>query len=422
MKSMRIILIVVALLALAGVILLTKVPIFNWDDSTIFLPEDDEPFGCKFFDEMAEATLPNGYSYFDGNPREMLEGKDTLSLLFMLEYMYVEAEMEELLASFVKKGNKLMVVTGSNSFWDEDPDESLFPFEVNNYSYFSTERLRDGLLGKIPPSRLIMDKDTIKVSDALASSFVNSMITDYKVHSYIGLVDDDEAGTNVKRVASLSYRYGKGRVYVVANPLLFTNYGVLHRNIARYIGAQLELIADHPVVRLSYGTARGEKLNGDYYSEEDDNTMAPLSYFLSRQPLRWATYTLLAGVCVFMLFTARRRQRVIPTVEAPKNKNLEFLMLLGTIYCKNHDNADMLRKKYLYFKEDLRRRQIADLDDHANHQGNVRILAQRTGLEEKFVEETLNELRKYTDPDVSVINNAKLMGCVQNIDKITNNL
>ena len=128
MKSMRIILIVVALLALAGVILLTKVPIFNWDDSTIFLPEDDEPFGCKFFDEMAEATLPNGYSYFDGNPREMLEGKDTLSLLFMLEYMYVEAEMEELLASFVKKGNKLMVVTGSNSFWDEDPDESLFPF------------------------------------------------------------------------------------------------------------------------------------------------------------------------------------------------------------------------------------------------------------------------------------------------------
>ena len=75
MKSMRIILIVVALLALAGVILLTKVPIFNWDDSTIFLPEDDEPFGCKFFDEMAEATLPNGYSYFDGNPREMLEGK-----------------------------------------------------------------------------------------------------------------------------------------------------------------------------------------------------------------------------------------------------------------------------------------------------------------------------------------------------------
>ena len=421
MKTMRIILITVAILALAIVFLLTKGPTFIWDSSTEFLPQDEEPFGCKFFDKMAEATLPNGYSYFDGNPTEMLEGKEKLSLLVLLDYMYVDDDMEELLASFVKKGNKLMIVTGDYSFWGDDPDETLFPFEVNSYCYFSTERLRDGLLGKIPPSRLIMDKDTIKVSDALARCFINSMLIDYKVHSYIEVMDDDEAGTYVKKAASLSYKYGKGRVYVVANPLLFTNYGVLHRDIARYIGAQLELIADHRVVRLSCRTARGKTLIEDYY-EEGENTMAPLSYFLSRQPLRWATYTLLAGVCVFMLFTARRRQRVIPTVEAPKNKNLEFLMLLGTIYCKNHDNADMLRKKYLYFKEDLRRRQIADLDDHANHQGNVRILAQRTGLEEKFVEETLNELRKYTDPDVSVINNAKLMGCVQNIDKITNNL
>ena len=421
MKTMRIILIAVAVLALAGVFLLTKGRTFIWDTSTEFLPQDEEPFGCKFFDKMAEATLPNGYSYFDGNPTEMLEGEDTLSLLVLLEYLYVDDDMEELLASFVKKGNKLMIVTGDYSFWDDDPDESLFSFEVNNYGYFSTKQMRDGLLGKIPPSRLFMDKDTIKVNSALAPGFINSMLIDYKVHSYIEVMDDDEAGTNFKKEASLSYQYGKGRVYVVANPLLFTNYGVLHRDIARYIGAQLELIADHRVVRLSCRTARGKTLIEDYY-EEGENTMAPLSYFLSRQPLRWATYTLLAGVCVFMLFTARRRQRAIPIVEEPKNKNLEFVRLLGTIYCKNHDNADILRKKYLYFKEDLRRRQIADLDDHVSHQDNVRILAQRTGLEEKFVEETLSELRNLTDPEVSVVSNAKLMQCVQSIDKITNNL
>lgn len=420
MKSMRIILIVVAILALAGVIMFFKGPTFIWDDSTEFLPEDEEPFGCKFFDEMAEATLPNGYSYFDGNPTEILEGKDTLSLLVLFDYMYVNDDMEELLASFVEKGNKLMIVTGSHSSFG-DAEDTLFPFDVDYYGYFSIEHMRDGLLGKITPSRLYMDKDTIKVNHALASGYVECKLPDYKEHSYIEVINDSEADTYYKRSASLSYKYGKGRVYVVANPLLFTNYGVLHRDIARYIGAQLALIADHRVVRLSSRAARGNTLSGNYH-EGEDNTMAPLSYFLSRQPLRWATYTLLAGVCVFMLFTARRRQRVIPTVEAPKNKNLEFLMLLGTIYCKNHDNADMLRKKYLYFKEDLRRRQIADLDDHANHQGNVRILAQRTGLEEKFVEETLSELHKLTDPDVSAVSNAKLMRCVQNIDKITNNL
>jgi hypothetical protein len=368
---------------------------------------------------MAEATLPNGYSYFNGDPTDLLMEDDTLSLLVICSYCYTSDDMLDLLDTLVTNGCRLMLVTDKLDFYPKNTVE-LFPFEMVSIGEFSEMRLSGGLRGDVPPHYIIMGEDTFKVNAALASSFLNDIPSEAVVNSSI-TINVVEHGVEYQNLPmAMSYKHGKGEIYIVANPLLFTNYGVLDTTISRFLGKQMEQIADHRVLRLSERAWRGYTIGG-YDDYDANNTMAPLSYFLSQKPLRWAIYTLLVGLVIFMFFTARRRQRVIPVVEQHKNRNLEFVQLLGTIYCRNHDNLDLLRKKFTYFKEDLRRKLLIDLDDASNQTNHVRMLSQKTGLEEQEVAATLDELRRLTSGD-EFIENVQLMRSVRKIDKIIKKL
>ena len=66
-----------------------------------------------------------------------------------------------------------------------------------------------------------------------------------------------------------------------------------------------------------------------------------------------------------MIFTARRKQRAIPVIREPENKSLEFAELIGTLYYQKKDHADLVRKKYLYFAEELRREMQVDVEEVA---------------------------------------------------------
>ena len=68
-----------------------------------------------------------------------------------------------------------------------------------------------------------------------------------------------------------------------------------------------------------------------YTPQAEINEETPLRFWLQNEPLRWAAYLTIAGLLLFCVFYARRRQRVIPVVEEPKNRSLEFVKLIGTL-------------------------------------------------------------------------------------------
>ena len=162
-------------------------------------------------------------------------------------------------------------------------------------------------------------------------------------------------------------------------------------------------------------------LTGTSSHSEDEITDSSVLYvLLERPPLRWAIYTLLAVVLLFMAFTARRRQRRIPVVERPANRNLEFVRLLGTIYYRRHDHLDLLRKKYTYFAEELRRNLLLDIDDQENEDANIRLLAQKTGIDEEQVRATLTKVRDCVDN--GNVSEKQLFDCIDQINKIIKRL
>jgi len=188
---------------------------------------------------------------------------------------------------------------------------------------------------------------------------------------------------------------GRGELIIVSNPLMFTNYGILDRQNASYAFRLLNYLDDLPISRV------------EAYGYHTDAPLTPMRYILSVAPLRWALYTTIALIIFFMIFTARRRQRIIPVVVTPPNRTLAFMQLISNLYCQKHDNAEILRMKYTYFCSTVKNQTSVDLQtlhydlsatsNPQNHTGidsyDIQRLAEKTGLPPSDLENLLLHIR-----------------------------
>lgn len=141
----------------------------------------------------------------------------------------------------------------------------------------------------------------------------------------------------------------------------------------------------------------------------------------TNEPLRWAIYLTLGGLLLFCMFYARRRQRVIPVVEEPANRSLEFVKLIGTLYHQKHINRDLLQKKYSYFGETLRRMTMIDVEDVESRKENIAQIAIRTGMPEAEVRMILDRVDRYLQGN-DELKDAALRKAIDGMDMIINKL
>jgi hypothetical protein len=141
----------------------------------------------------------------------------------------------------------------------------------------------------------------------------------------------------------LSFAFGKGKLYLCANPLIFSNYGLLTGQGADYAAKALSYL---PVTTNVYWD---EYQNGDIEGDE-----SPMRVFFGNPNLQWAYYLSLFGMIVFVLYEMKRRQRIIPVIEPLKNSTVEFVNVVGQVYYEKRDNANIAHKNVLYFLSHVR--------------------------------------------------------------------
>ena len=181
---------------------------------------------------------------------------------------------------------------------------------------------------------------------------------------------------------AMSRRWGKGEVILVSTPLIFTNYGMLDGKNATYIFRLLSQMGKLPIVRTE-----------GYMKETAQVQQSPFRYFLAHEPLRWALYLTMITIILFMIFTAKRRQRVIPVIHEPANKSLEFTELIGTLYFQKKDHADLVRKKFSYLAEELRREIQVDIEEVADDERSFHRIARKTGMDAGEIAKFIREVR-----------------------------
>lgn len=380
---------------------------FVWKPT--FSHYDGQPFGCAVFDSLLSASLPKGYS-LSRKTFYQLEEEDTLSrrgiLVVAVNLSLTDVDVEALL-KMAERGNKIMLAGGRFSQRLED----TLRFRCS-YSYFNPIALRQYATSLMSKDSLcwvgdstVYPRQYFTFYPQLCSSYFRTDSLPVKILSEkaipmeefkyeFDLDSDSVSSDTICRVpVAMSYPCGKGEVILVSTPLLFTNYGVLDGKNATYIFRLLSQMGELPIVRSE-----------GYMEKTAQVQMSPLRYFLSQRPLRWALYLTMLAIVLFMIFTARRRQRAIPVIREPENKSLEFTELIGTLYFQKKDHADFVRKKFIYFAEELRREIQVDVEEVADDERSFSRIARKTGMNAEEIGEFIRKLRPviYGGCDVSV--------------------
>ena len=402
---------------------------FVW--SPTFSHVDKQPFGCFVFDSVLTQSLPNGYhvtkkTFFQ---LDQEHAKEKISVLMVVDQQDLKQLDVKYLCNIARRGGKVMVVA-SSSFDDGrnadtvvvDELERTFKVRIEDGTYFSLRGILSGLKAHdndMYDTIYWNNRETMYAAQSYrmfynmvgGTLFVDSVPKvkrlaytlstagyDYKLDSlYVGdftsfdtIVDEKERIERIdtfaiKKVpAAVSVPYGKGEVIFVSSPLLFTNYGMLEGNTSVYIFRLMSYLADLPV----YRTEAYVKTDAMLVAEQ-----SPFREFIKRPPLRWALYLALLGVVLFMIFTARRRQRVIPIMSKPANRSLEFIQLIGTLYYQRKDHVDLVRKKFKLFAEELRKTAGVDISDVNTDDREYLLLAEKTGMNSDRLKKMIRQIR-----------------------------
>lgn len=402
---------------------------FVW--SPTFSHVDKQPFGCFVFDSVLTQSLPNGYhvtkkTFFQ---LDQEHAKEKISVLMVVDQQDLKQLDVKYLCNIARRGGKVMVVA-SSSFDDGrnadtvvvDELERTFKVKIEDGLYFSLRGILAGLKAHdndMYDTIYWNNRETMYAAQSYrmfynmvgGTLFVDSVPKvkrlaytlstagyDYRHDSlYVGdftsfdtIVDEKERIERIDTFAikkiptAVSVPYGKGEVIFVSSPLLFTNYGMLEGNTSVYIFRLMSYLADLPV----YRTEAYVKTDAMLVAEQ-----SPFREFIKRPPLRWALYLALLGVVLFMIFTARRRQRVIPIISKPANRSLEFIQLIGTLYYHRKDHVDLVRKKFKLFAEELRKTAGVDISDVNTDDREYQLLAEKTGMNSDRLKKVIRQIR-----------------------------
>ena len=357
-----------------------------------FSQHDKQPFGSAIFDDVVAASLSSGYTVTDKTIYQLAQDSicDTGVLVVTERLSLVKADVNAML-DMTARGNTFMLV--STSFNSLVTDTLGFDWD---YEYYDLSSFNRQISSGLRKDSIRWEKDSLydtRIFTAYShlyrsffteqDSLTSILAVKNELHAYYNYHEKEDTTaveTYFHPPVAISKKIGEGEIILVSTPLLFTNYGMLDGDNSDYLFRLLSQMRGMPLVRTEAYAVSG-------YEEQ-----SPFRYFLSQRPLRWALYATVLLILAFMIFTARRRQRAIPVMKDPENRSVEFTELIATLYYQKKDHTGLVRKKYLYFAETLRRTIQVDVEAGEDATSSAGRIAWKTGLEEKKIEKLLTDI------------------------------
>lgn len=331
---------------------------FQWKPT--FSHTDTQPFGCEVFDSILATTMPKGYTVVQKTLRQIEKdglvadstGKGKAKAILVISSEKNEELVPQALR-LAKNGNTVIVATTAIYKWID-----TLGIDYNFATTFSVEDITKGKSqkgtlhwwGDLHWQMTVYDQlieRTLVIPDS-----VEAEILAWYENKDDKKSEDKKAANDSYGDVAVAFPIGRGELILVSAPLLLTNYGMLSGENHRFIAHLMGRVKHLPVIRTE-----------SYMAITAHSEQSPLYVLLQRPPLRWAIYLTMLTLLLFCFFTARRRQRVIPIITKPRNGNLEFTRLIGTLFYQQHNNAALLAKKLAYTAEVMHREAGIDLND-----------------------------------------------------------
>lgn len=167
--------------------------------------------------------------------------------------------------------------------------------------------------------------------------------------------------------------WGKGYLILNSTPLAFTNIYLLAGTNHGFASKTLSYLQP------------GDVQWTEYYHLGRMESKTPLRFILTSEPLAWAYYIVILSVILFMLFEAKRKQRIIPVIKPLANTSLEFVSTIGNLYYQNGDHRNLAEKKVSFLLEQIRSKYL--LKTNQLNDEFFTALASKSGNRKEDIEE-----------------------------------
>jgi hypothetical protein len=320
-----------------------------------FSTNDKQPYGAYAFDRILKATWKEGYTTNYQRISDLLpdgydgdyDGDITFNLLIISDAVKIDEYESEQLFNFVENGGgNALIIANKISYFSIKEEKQAQSFSKVRIHTPEKEKIYT-----IPPD--------------LCSGHIVGDFVDFAELPPAYILSE----TTDEQTLSIHYRSAKGSLIIACNPLLYTNYGILNDSINEYIRYHLSYLQGRPLIRTEYYHA----------GSQGAQSRSEFRYLLSQRPLKWAFYLTLATVLIFMVFTAKRKQRPIPVIKPPANKKLAFVRSVAHLYLRKNNNASIVSQKYTYWTDKLKRKYGIDIINE-NHDAKLYArIASKTG-------------------------------------------
>ena len=321
---------------------------YSWREH--YKPDSKDPYGTYLVRNLLE-------SYYPSQPFEVVkdslgERLDSGNFVYVGSDFWLDSTALDQLLRFVERGNRAFIACPympsslldsislgqclptdgedssyiyENDFYFTDTSANLnfqhpMLWDSNGYDYkYLVIRQPQSYQWTYLPDHIFCDSQTIFAS--------------------LGLLNNDQY--NFAKAT-----YGKGEFLLHTTPLAFTNLFLVEKRGLGYASKAFSHLKSGPI----YWDERLYDPFGDYAGGGGmGNKESPLKYVLSQPALAWAWYILLGMAVFYLIFRAKRRQRVIPVLEKNTNTSLEFIGTIGRLFFIQNNHRQLAAQKMRLF-------------------------------------------------------------------------
>lgn len=308
---------------------------YDWQEN--YLTDNDGPYGTyvlhELLGEQRQLIDING-PVADALP--MNSTKAPASYVVICDYMYLDSLDQDQLLRFVDAGNTVFLSASA-------PPRTVLDSLQAPYCPDTTFQRPDMVPGQTATLRLTewdQEHNLTFRNQKYYDSYYWTFFDDRCFCPSFARQLDTLGTCSPGGVNFVQFPYGEGQIFLHTTPLAFTNLSLQEEDGLEYTEYILRHLPGDTVYwdRWSMTTA---SYNREYASGPRRYGPSPLQYILEQPALAWAWYLLLAAALCYLIFRTRRRQRIIPVIEANRNTSLEFLQTIGRLYFLQNDHKKL---------------------------------------------------------------------------------
>lgn len=318
-----------------------------------------------FYGMLQEFYGAEKVTHYKEDDFSYLQERSGSSLLVVIDKTIVlDSILQNVLSEYAARGYEVLLIA----------DE----YQVEDYRSLSTEL---GLYAHDTIFDLVWkDTDTLVYKPALSES---SMIPYSSIHHFrkdssgrfepLLTRGDDYVLFQVGKIADY-------QVYLHSAPMLFQNRSALSGAFLQNFLMTFRLFENDNVIVHQFDNA---------FLRVGSNKDSVLQYILGQPSLKYAYYlTLLSGL-VYVLFSSKRKQKVIPIEELSKNTSLDYVETASSIFMAQNQNNKLVKhmRRNFYFK--IKSMYFLNQDDP--------LLEEKLARKSKYPKEEISKIIKQFD-------------------------